>query len=93
MGGVPVAELNQMELEFLKMTDFSLMVTIDELVQAGESLVQFSIEFHPGTESFILPSLIPFPSRFDGKASLVLVSHDAEARDDSSSSSLSSIDK
>ncbi len=81
---MPVVELNQMELEFLKMTDFSLMVTIDELIQAGESLVHFSIHYRPGID-YALPPLIPNPSNFNP-----LLSPDRDPLDDSRSSSLSS---
>ncbi|CDS11602.1 hypothetical protein LRAMOSA03865 [Lichtheimia ramosa] len=39
VGGLPVAELNALELEFLHLNDFSLNVTIEELQQYGDQLL------------------------------------------------------
>jgi hypothetical protein len=43
VGGVPVQELNRLELDFLRRCDFSLMLSPDELLECGEMLVAFSI--------------------------------------------------
>lgn len=48
VGGVPLNELNQMELEFLKLSNFSLMVSPEELIECGDSLLLFSINFRAG---------------------------------------------
>ncbi|KAJ3373505.1 hypothetical protein HDU91_006448 [Kappamyces sp. JEL0680] len=73
VGGVPVNELNQMELEFLKMADFALMVTPDELVQAGDSLVHFSIHYRPG-QDYVLPPLLPNPSSHNASSTVPTLS-------------------
>ncbi|KAI9316785.1 cyclin-domain-containing protein [Dichotomocladium elegans] len=39
VGGLPVAELNALELEFLHLNDFNLNVTIEELQQYGDQLL------------------------------------------------------
>lgn len=39
MGGLPVAELNALELEFLYLNDYDLFVTMDELQEYGDKLL------------------------------------------------------
>ncbi|KAI7893411.1 cyclin-domain-containing protein [Mucor mucedo] len=39
VGGLPVTELNTLELEFLKLNSYSLFVTIDELQKYGDSIL------------------------------------------------------
>lgn len=39
MGGLPVSELNTLELEFLKLNNYSLFVTIDELQKYGDNIL------------------------------------------------------
>ncbi|KAF7726757.1 hypothetical protein EC973_008445 [Apophysomyces ossiformis] len=39
VGGLPVAELNALELEFLHLNDFNLNVSIEELQQYGDQLL------------------------------------------------------
>lgn len=39
MGGLPVSELNTLELEFLKLNSYSLFVTIDELQKYGDNIL------------------------------------------------------
>ena len=60
VGGVPVSELNQMELEFLKLCDFSLLITPAELVECGDSLLNFSMKYRAG-QSYVLPPLLSDP--------------------------------
>jgi Cyclin len=60
VGGIPVNELNQMELEFLKLCDFSLLITPEELVECGDSLLNFSMNYRAG-QAFILPPLLNNP--------------------------------
>ena len=43
VGGVSVTELNQMELEFVKMIDFSLVVSDEELAKIADDILLFSI--------------------------------------------------
>ncbi len=42
-----VSELNQMELEFLKMIDFSLFVTDEELCRVSDAILMFSMSGQP----------------------------------------------
>ncbi|KAG0170901.1 hypothetical protein DFQ30_001789 [Apophysomyces sp. BC1015] len=39
VGGLPVAELNELELEFLRLNDFNLNVSVEELQQYGDQLM------------------------------------------------------
>ncbi|KAG1144133.1 hypothetical protein G6F38_006580 [Rhizopus arrhizus] len=39
VGGLPVSELNILELEFLALNNFSLFITIEELQQYGNQLL------------------------------------------------------
>ena len=41
MGGLPLAELNHLELQFLILNDFRLSVPVEELDAYGTMLVQF----------------------------------------------------
>lgn len=43
MGGLPVEELNLLELEFLKMNNFNIHVSVEELQQYGNQLLMHSI--------------------------------------------------
>ena len=47
VGGVSVNELNQMELEFLKMIDFSLVVSDGDLSRVADLILAFSHTNHP----------------------------------------------
>ncbi|CAG8555699.1 15334_t:CDS:2 [Acaulospora colombiana] len=40
VGGLPVSELNQLELEFLILNDFRLAITVDELQRYGDQLLK-----------------------------------------------------
>ncbi|OAD79219.1 cyclin [Phycomyces blakesleeanus NRRL 1555(-)] len=40
VGGLPVAELNALEVEFLQLNDYNLSVSIEELQQYGDQLLQ-----------------------------------------------------
>ncbi|RKO97397.1 hypothetical protein CXG81DRAFT_10288, partial [Caulochytrium protostelioides] len=42
VGGLPVAELNHLEIEFLKILRFNLFVTVEELQLAGDRLLRFA---------------------------------------------------
>ncbi|KAI9032231.1 cyclin-domain-containing protein [Hyaloraphidium curvatum] len=44
VGGLPVMELNQLELEFLIFNDFNLHVTIEELQRMGDALLRHASE-------------------------------------------------
>lgn len=39
MGGLPVSELNLLELEFLSLNDFALFVSLEELQHYGDQLL------------------------------------------------------
>lgn len=47
-----------MELEFLKMIDFSLYISPEELTQCADSLLSFSLMYHPGQTIMNLPRLL-----------------------------------
>lgn len=42
VGGLPQAELNQLELQFLLLNDFRLMISAQEMQRYAEQLIQFS---------------------------------------------------
>ncbi|KAI8926725.1 cyclin-domain-containing protein [Entophlyctis helioformis] len=44
VGGLPVQELNRLEIEFLLFNDFNLNVTTDELQASGDKLLAFALE-------------------------------------------------
>lgn len=41
VGGLPLAELNHLELQFLVLNDFHLFIPVDELEAYGTMLVEF----------------------------------------------------
>jgi hypothetical protein len=41
VGGLPLAELNHLEFQFLLMNDFRLMITLEELQRYGDQLLHF----------------------------------------------------
>lgn len=43
MGGLPLVELNHLEIQFLILNDFRLMVPVEELEAYGTMLVEFYI--------------------------------------------------
>ncbi|KAJ6259879.1 hypothetical protein Dda_5523 [Drechslerella dactyloides] len=44
VGGLPLAELNHLELQFLTLNDFRLSITVEDLESYGNMLVQFYIK-------------------------------------------------
>lgn len=46
MGGLPVHELNMLELEFLSLNNFSLFVSVEELQHYGDQLLAHWIKEH-----------------------------------------------
>ncbi|CAO3622978.1 unnamed protein product [Mucor hiemalis] len=40
VGGLPVSELNALELEFLRLNNYNLFVTVDELQKYGDNILQ-----------------------------------------------------
>lgn len=57
MGGLPQTELNQLELQFLLLNDFRLMVSPQEMQRYAEQLVLFSQLRSDGDLSTIPPKL------------------------------------
>ncbi|KAI0786478.1 cyclin-domain-containing protein [Abortiporus biennis] len=53
VGGLPQAELNQLELQFLLLNDFRLMISMEEMQSYAEQLIRFS-------QSNADPSVPPF---------------------------------
>lgn len=43
MGGLPVKELNLLELEFLAMNDYNIYISLEELQQYGDQLLMHAI--------------------------------------------------
>ncbi len=43
VGGLPVKELNLLELEFLSMNDYNIYISLEELQQYGDQLLSHSI--------------------------------------------------
>lgn len=41
VGGLPVEELNHLELQFLLLTDFKLMISLEELQRYADLLLKF----------------------------------------------------
>lgn len=55
MGGLPVSELNALELEFLRLNDYSLFVDINTLQIYGDKMLDQQVEslaIQPLDESF-----------------------------------------
>lgn len=55
MGGIPVKELNRLELEFLRMNDFTLNIKVEELQKYGDQLWMHHQREH--TDSYTQPPL------------------------------------
>lgn len=56
MGGLPLAELNNLEVQFLLLNDFRLSIPVEELEAYGTMLVEFYAreviaQRHEGTET------------------------------------------
>lgn len=48
MGGLPAQELNQLEIQFLLLNDFRLMISLEELQRYGDQLLKYwSTEMSP----------------------------------------------
>ncbi|KAL0061163.1 cyclin-like protein interacting with PHO85 [Marasmius tenuissimus] len=69
VGGLPLAELNQLELQFLLLNDFNLVIPTDEMQRYAEQLILFSTSptqpkgIHPTIRPSIQPcSPSPTPS-------------------------------
>jgi len=58
VGGLPISELNNLEVEFLILNNFNLYVTTQELKKTGNLLLSFSIN---STPSKSLPVMLPTP--------------------------------
>lgn len=71
VGGLPLVELNHLELQFLILNDFRLAVPVEELEAYGTMLVQFyAREALPSTglQGGAAPPLAPLPSQQSGPA-------------------------
>lgn len=66
VGGLPLNELNQLELQFLLLNDFRLVIPLDELQRYADQLILFWIgrngSTHPASSSIPLPSPIAIPA-------------------------------
>ncbi|KDQ65050.1 hypothetical protein JAAARDRAFT_28713 [Jaapia argillacea MUCL 33604] len=58
VGGLPQTELNQLELQFLLLNDFRLMISTEEMQRYAEQLILFSQSNHQTDAS---PSPVPAP--------------------------------
>ncbi|KAI0699840.1 cyclin-domain-containing protein [Cytidiella melzeri] len=70
VGGLPQDELNQLELQFLLLNNFSLMISTSEMQRYAEQLIHFSPNSHSSSPSPIVPTqLSPAgPSKLMGSA-------------------------
>lgn len=59
VGGLPQAELNQLELQFLLLNDFRLMISAEEMQRYAEQLIQFSQSNRHQTSSAASPQPSP----------------------------------
>ncbi|KAG6814821.1 hypothetical protein H0H93_012116, partial [Arthromyces matolae] len=62
VGGLPLAELNQLELQFLLLNDFRLVISTDEMQRYAEQLILFSTSGTAATATTPSPSPPPLPS-------------------------------
>src|SRR6195952_2951698 len=62
VGGLPLAELNHLELQFLLLNDFRLSVPVEELEAYGTMLVEFyAREVIAQRQSSVMPSDMAYP--------------------------------
>lgn len=59
VGGLPQAELNQLELQFLLLNDFRLMISAEEMQRYAEQLIEFSRSSRNAASPSSLSSPIP----------------------------------
>lgn len=59
MGGLPVSELNTLELQFLKLNNFQLNVKVEELQHYGDQLVWHWIRSHKKSIEYKKPDYEP----------------------------------
>ncbi|KAI9274246.1 cyclin-domain-containing protein [Sporodiniella umbellata] len=52
VGGLPLAELNLLEIEFLKLNDFNITVSVDELQRYGDQLISTQLVQNYYCQSF-----------------------------------------
>ncbi|KAI8339983.1 cyclin-domain-containing protein [Chlamydoabsidia padenii] len=78
VGGIPVKELNRLELEFLRMNDFTLNIQVEELQKYGNQLWMHhqreqadSYTQHPPLHTHRLPT--PPPQASDHTSSIVKI--------------------
>lgn len=62
MGGLPLQELNHLELQFLILNDFRLSVPVEELEAYGTMLVQFYAREAIANTNLHTQSSLPPPS-------------------------------
>ncbi|EEB97890.1 hypothetical protein MPER_02696 [Moniliophthora perniciosa FA553] len=61
VGGLPLAELNQLELQFLLLNDFRLVIPKDEMQRYAEQLILFSTSSPTASQinGAVTPSIRP----------------------------------
>ncbi|SCZ96433.1 BZ3500_MvSof-1268-A1-R1_Chr8-2g10190 [Microbotryum saponariae] len=62
VGGLPLQELNQLELQFLLLNDFRLVIPVDELQRYADQLVLFWVGRNGSAPSAATPALVPSPA-------------------------------
>ncbi|KDE03634.1 hypothetical protein MVLG_05884 [Microbotryum lychnidis-dioicae p1A1 Lamole] len=62
VGGLPLQELNQLELQFLLLNDFRLVIPVDELQRYADQLVLFWVGRNGSAPAAATPTLVPSPA-------------------------------
>ncbi|SCV67295.1 BQ2448_5941 [Microbotryum intermedium] len=62
VGGLPLQELNQLELQFLLLNDFRLVIRVDELQRYADQLVLFWVGRNGSAPAAATPALVPSPA-------------------------------
>jgi len=61
VGGLPLAELNHLELQFLLLNDFRLSVPVEELEAYGTMLVEFYAREVIAQRNGLIPEEMAYP--------------------------------
>ncbi|KAF8324462.1 cyclin-domain-containing protein [Cantharellus anzutake] len=61
VGGLPQSELNRLELQFLLLNEFRLLITPEEMQRYANQLLLYSTTLHPQPPSLSLPPPIAVP--------------------------------
>ena len=76
VGGLPLVELNHLELQFLLLNDFRLAIPVEELEAYGTMLVEFYAREVVTQQQMALPRAINTPSTSDNSDAMYMQSRD-----------------